>query len=350
MREIVNSKFDFFRGSEADQFNFYRIPKLLFADKRFSNVSVEAKVLYGLMLDRMSLSIKNGWIDDENRVYIYFKLEDAIEFLNIGRDRGIKLFAELDSEKGCGLINKIRQGLGKPMIIYVMNFNSDIETGPNSEKLEIHTIEEPETKDLDNADVRKSEIPTSGDRDSSDIKRSEKPNSKGRKNRRQEVDKSEASNTEYNNIKLNNTECNINPISSNQKTDVLCADEIEVREEYKSLILNNIGYENLLADGYDKEHINGLVDIMLDLVCSKNAFTVINGNYLPQELVKSAMLKLGFEHIQYVLDSLKNCASEVRNIRAYLITALYNSLSTIGHYYSLQVNHDMSNMQRRSEV
>ena len=137
MEGKINQQFDFYYGSEAEQFHFYRIPKMLFTDKRFSGISVEAKVLYGLMLDRMSLSIKNGWIDEGNRVYIYFKLEDAMEYMGIGKDKGVKLFAELDSEKGCGLIQKKRQVLGKPARIYVMNFNtarnqSENETPENS--------------------------------------------------------------------------------------------------------------------------------------------------------------------------------------------------------------------------
>ncbi len=132
--QINEREFDFYYGSEADQFSFYRIPKILFTDAKFSKVSVEAKVLYGLLLDRMSLSIKNGWIDDENRVYIYFKLEDAMEFMGIGKDKGVKLFAELDSEKGCGLIIKKRQGLGKPTVIYVMNFNSSSDVANQGKK------------------------------------------------------------------------------------------------------------------------------------------------------------------------------------------------------------------------
>ena len=117
-------EFDYYYGNESEQFNFYRIPKMLFTDRRFAKLSVEAKVLYGLLLDRMCLSFKNGWIDEDNHVYIYFKLEDAMEYLNIGKDKGVKLFAELDSEKGCGLIKKKKQGLGRPNIIYVMNFTS----------------------------------------------------------------------------------------------------------------------------------------------------------------------------------------------------------------------------------
>ena len=113
---MKNFDLDYFYGSEAEQFSFYRLPKILFTDDRFSDVSAEAKILYGLLLDRMSLSIKNGWVDEENRAYIYFKLDDAMEMLKIGKDKGIKLFAELDAEKGCGLITRKKQGLGKPTV------------------------------------------------------------------------------------------------------------------------------------------------------------------------------------------------------------------------------------------
>ena len=115
---------DYFYGSEADQFSFYRLPKILFTDARFSKLSAEAKILYGLMLDRMSLSIKNGWIDEENHVYIYFKLEDALDMLNIGKDKEVKLVLHSDrgsqytSEayrkllKSCGIIQSL-SGTGR---------------------------------------------------------------------------------------------------------------------------------------------------------------------------------------------------------------------------------------------
>ena len=87
---------DYFYGNDAEQFTFYRIPKVLFTDQRYKSVSVEAKVLYGLLLDRMSLSIRSGWLDADGRVYIYFTLEEAIEFLGFGKDKLVKLFQELD--------------------------------------------------------------------------------------------------------------------------------------------------------------------------------------------------------------------------------------------------------------
>ncbi len=102
-------KLNYYSGNEAEQFSFYRIPKRLFTDERFSNISVAAKVLYGLMHDRMTASAKNGWFDEKGRVYIYFKIETAMELLNIAKGTAIKLFAELDSESGCGLIRKEKQ-------------------------------------------------------------------------------------------------------------------------------------------------------------------------------------------------------------------------------------------------
>lgn len=126
---------DYHYGSEADAYSFYRIPKILFTDKRFATISVDAKVLYGLMLDRMSLSMKNSWVDKENRVFIYFTLDDAIEMLGCGHTKIIKLLSELDTAKGIGLIERKKQGQGKPTIIYVKSFTS-LAPLPVSEKTE----------------------------------------------------------------------------------------------------------------------------------------------------------------------------------------------------------------------
>ena len=115
-------QFDYFHGMEAEQYSFYRIPKLLFTAECFRSLSCEAKVLYGLMLDRMGLSIKNRWIDEGDRVYIVFTVEETAELMNCGMQKAVKLMKELDAEKGIGLIEKKRLGLGKPNVIYVKNF------------------------------------------------------------------------------------------------------------------------------------------------------------------------------------------------------------------------------------
>lgn len=115
-------KLSYFYGHEAEQYAFYRIPKTLISDPRFRNISIDAKLLYGLMLDRMSLSMKNGWIDDLGRVYIYFVLDEIQDLLQCGHEKAVKLLAELDSEKGIGLIERVKRGQGKPTIIYVKQF------------------------------------------------------------------------------------------------------------------------------------------------------------------------------------------------------------------------------------
>ena len=117
-----NVTFSYFYGDEADMLTFYRIPKLLFTSEVFNALTTDAKVLYGLMLDRMTLSMKNKWFDSENRAYIYFSLEDVMELLNCKKNKAVKTIQELDGENGMGLIEKKRQGQGKPTIFYVKNF------------------------------------------------------------------------------------------------------------------------------------------------------------------------------------------------------------------------------------
>lgn len=113
-------EFDYFYGQQSEQFSFYRIPKILFTSNYFGKISTDAKLLYGIMLDRMSLSQKNGWCDEENRVYIIFTIESIMESLGCGRNKACQLLSEL--EEKAGLIVRKRQGLGKPSLIYVKNF------------------------------------------------------------------------------------------------------------------------------------------------------------------------------------------------------------------------------------
>ena len=110
--------------NESEQFAFYRVPKLLFKDKRFSKISSDAKLLYALFMDRMSLSGENGWIDEDKRVYIYFPIEEITEEFGIGTQKAVKIIAELNDIDGCGLIHRRIQGQGKPARIYLMKYTS----------------------------------------------------------------------------------------------------------------------------------------------------------------------------------------------------------------------------------
>lgn len=131
--------FAYHLGMDAEQYAFFRIPKLLITEPYFRWLSTDAKLLYGLMLDRMSLSMRNGWMDDDGHVYIYFTLEEACEQLCCKTDKAVKLFAELDSAKGVGLIRRVKQGLGRPAKIYVLRFMG-MEDEPGEDMLTINAL------------------------------------------------------------------------------------------------------------------------------------------------------------------------------------------------------------------
>ena len=325
--------FNYYYKNEAEQFSFYRIPKQLFTDRRFCGLSAEAKILYGLLLDRMSLSIRNEWIDEENRVFIYFKVSEAMEHMNICKEKAVRLFAELDSEKGCGLILRKRQGLGKPSYIYVMNFNSVIcETAESKAEREDFKKSEKQTSGgLHSTDFKRSEKPTSGGLDSADFKRSEIPTSGGSENRLQEVGNSDSNNTEINNTDFNDTES----ILSDPMRDVMD------RSMYEATIKKNIEYDSLIKT-HKKEDIDGLLNIMLDVVCSKKPYLIISNEKTPTVIVTERMLRVRAKHIEYVMDSLKGNTTKVKNIKSYLLTMLYNSVSTIGHYYRAEASYDLN--------
>ena len=155
MNETI--QFDYYYGIEAEQFSFYRVPRLLIKDERFKGLSSDAKLLYGLMLDRMSLSMKNGWLDDENRAYIIYTVDAIMEDLGCAKATCVKIMKELDSEKGIGLIEKKRRGLGKPDIIYVKNFASITEQMDEKEPANADKITE-----VGKSNFKKSENRTSG--------------------------------------------------------------------------------------------------------------------------------------------------------------------------------------------
>lgn len=117
-------QYEYFYGAQAEQFSFYRIPKALFTEPNFRELSTDAKVLYGILLDRMSLSLKNQWLDAQNKVYIIFTVEEIMDALNCANQKATLLMVEL--EKQAGLIERKRQGLGRPNLIYVKNFAATI--------------------------------------------------------------------------------------------------------------------------------------------------------------------------------------------------------------------------------
>ena len=161
-------QFDYFYGNEAEQFTFYRIPKILITSPHFKKISDSAKLLYGLMLDRMSLSIRNGWLDDDNRAYIFFTTNDVMEQMCCGTEKATKMLTELDSEKGIGLIERVKQGQGKPAIIYLKKFYELEDTARSTKLSEIESqdFQESKVKTFENRKTRLSEIESQDFRES----------------------------------------------------------------------------------------------------------------------------------------------------------------------------------------
>jgi hypothetical protein len=196
--------FEYYHGNEAEAYSFYRIPKVLFTHDYFRFLSSDAKILYGLMLDRMGLSIKNGWFDEYDRVYIIFTLDDVVETMNCGKDKAVKILAELDADKGIGLIERVRRGQGKPSVIYLRNFLR-MADGEDSKGEESFDVEEPDGR---SQDFGKSEVKTSENQKSrlrkirsqdfgkSEVKTSENQKSRLRKIRSQDFGKIEVKTSE----------------------------------------------------------------------------------------------------------------------------------------------------------
>lgn len=331
MGEII--KFDYYYGIEAEQFSFYRVPRLLIKDNRFKGLSSDAKLLYGLMLDRMSLSMKNGWLDDENRAYIIYTIDNIMEDLGCGKDKAIKVLAELDTNKGIGLVERIRRGLGKPDIIYVKNFVIIEENGEKSGN----------SKGVEDADLQKSEKPTSRSGNvrvqevgKADFKESEIPTLRSGEIRLQEVGESDPNYTNYNNTDLSQT----NPIYQSSDDRMDGTDEVLT---YMELIKENLEYDYHMKydSSNDRELFEDIYNLVCDVVCVKRKTIRIGGEDYPYELVKSRFLKLNHSHIEYVRGRLQETTTKITNIRAYLLTTLYNAPATISHFYQQEVQHDM---------
>jgi len=272
---------------KAEQFVFYRIPKALITDKAYSTLSTDAKLLYGLLLDRMGLSTKSGWCDEKDRVYIYYTIAAVREDLSCCKEKACKLFEELES---VDLITRKRQGQGKPSRIYLKHFHSEVRNP--------------------------------------DFKTSENPTAKSREYKPQAVGKPDGSNIKKTITSINN----IHP--SIRGSDY---------EEMESLVKENLDYEILWSSTPDneREDIDEIIALMVDTLLTTASTVRIGKEDKPTEVVRAQLLKLNSEHINYVLECMHKNTTKVRNIRSYLLTALYNAPLSISHYYTAEVMHDM---------
>ena len=284
--------YEYFYGPESESFSFYRVPRLLVTGEEYRQVSVEAKLLYGMLLDRMGLSARNGWYDEENRVYIYYTIEEICRDFNCGHDKAGKLLAELDSRKGIGLIERVRQGQGRPARIYVKRF-------AKGEHLREAKTDEREGRGLDSGKA--------------EVKASEKPKSRHRIFRGADIEKSDASYTDN-----SYTEFSYNNLSINQ------AEIDEKMEETKE----QMDYP-LSAEHYHDD-LEAPLELVGDNLCATMPSIKLDEERPPMAEVKHGLSK----YIDCGLDSMRKNKKGIENIKAYCLRLLCKVSGKLGLFNS----------------
>lgn len=297
--------FDYFYCSQADSYSFYRIPRVLITGEHFKTLSTDAKLLYSLLLDRMGLSLKNKWLDDKGRVYIYYTIDEIQKDLCCGHVKAGKLLAELDTKSGIGLIERIKQGQGKPTKIYVKWFASVHEDDPaNSRPTKDVLLESPEKE----------------------VKRDEACISRPTDNGGADLQKTGTNYIDNSHTDFSHTYSSIYPSDYED-----CMEELKEQVDFP-----------LLAESYPNDDPDSILELICDVLYSTAPTIRIGRENLPTGKVQDRFRKLQFEHIAYVLDSLRETTTRIINIKAYLLRALYDAPLTIGHFYSAAVRHDFA--------
>lgn len=288
----------YFYGQEADQFTFYRIPKALFNCDKYKEMTTDAKLLYGLMLDRMGLSRRNGWADDEGRIYIFYTLEEAMEDMNCSHNKGVSLYQELEKY---GLIVRKKQGRGMPAIIYVLDC-VDHSRPRRKPKKEVLTSEKGKSR---LPDLR---LPKKGSQDF----------------RKREV-------SHYNKTDINDTEDLLT--QSNHRSETSAPPSVgqpKTINDYEDELRTNIDYPTLVRyyPTY-QDVIDGIIALMADECASTAPTSTISGQAIKREYIRSRLLKLRSDHIRRVLTVITDRAGRdyVTNTRGYLLTMLYRVYS-----------------------
>ena len=289
-------QFDYFYGNEAEQFTFYRIPKILITSPHFKKISDSAKLLYGLMLDRMSLSIRNGWLDDDNRAYIFFTTNDVMEQMCCGTEKATKMLTELDSEKGIGLIERVKQGQGKPAIIYLKKFYELEDTARSTKLSEIESLE-----------FRKSKC-------------------------------------NYNNI--NNTDINyIYPINQDnyniQNSDTQTEEEwIDRYTKTVDEIKTQIDYDYLINHA-ECDIVDEVVNIMAEVMTVYRPKYKIEGDFIEYNAVVNKFRQITAQKLEICLLAYSRKIQRIKNPKAYWISTLYNIPLTSGIVLQNMINSDI---------
>lgn len=340
--------FNYLNSKGIDKFTFYRMPKMLFTDD-FQSLSCEAKVLYGLLLDRSALSKQNNWIDENDRVYVYFKQDEAMDMLNIKKNKVISIFKELEE---IGLIVRKKLGQGNPTRIFVMNFSEQHDENIEEDSKDLSDYKSQNKSQTSNKNIKRevktfekptSEIQTSNENIKKEVKTFKKPTSKGLKNKLGSsyyINNTERSNINQSiNKNAQKTTYAISSTSTDKKID-----EIDYETTVEN-IKQQINFDYLIALGKEPSTLDLIVSLIADVYCHNCTSIYANGITISSERVISEFKKLDSDHIQYIFDCIdkESAKKQIINIRNYLLTCLYNAPHTMDLYYDMSVNYDLNN-------
>ena len=335
-------QFDYFYGNEAEQFTFYRIPKILITSPHFKKISDSAKLLYGLMLDRMSLSIRNGWLDDDNRAYIFFTTNDVMEQMCCGTEKATKMLTELDSEKGIGLIERVKQGQGKPAIIYLKKFYELEDTARSTKLSEIESqdFQESKVKTFENRKTRLSEI------ESQDFRESKNKTFENRKSGLSEIESLEFRKSKCNYNNINNTDINyIYPINQDnyniQNSDTQTEEEwIDRYTKTVDEIKKQIDYDYLINHA-ERDIVDEVVNIMVEVMTVYRPKYKIEGDFIEYNAVVNKFRQITAQKLEICLLAYSRKIQRIKNPKAYWISTLYNIPLTSGIVLQNMINSDI---------
>jgi hypothetical protein len=324
--------FDYIYSDSKRKFSFIKLPVVLFSDEQFSDLTNDMKLLYALMLDRVSLSVKNGWVDSSSRVYINFPLTEIEEKLHVASQKAGRLLKGLEN---AGLIERVRQGLGKPDRIYVKDCCKDVSDGVKKIEAPVEIPQE----DSNVETVENCKISAVSD-DDFDVPMHEKSQPEPVKNTVQSCENTQV--TQYNNQNNKTRRNQSDPIS--QTAGLM--DGIEQRKTYEQLVKANIEYDwfkdvfTLSPNEPQRpkgtiEELDDIVAIMVDCICTRAKTIRVGGQNMDADVVRSQLLKLNNEHIQYVFERVYGYAGEIANVKAYMITVLYNAAITMNTAFNM---------------
>jgi len=335
-------KFVPFKSGENEKFLFLQLPISLIKDNMFKTLSSDAKILYSLLLNRTSLSAKNGWVDENDNIYIIYTIEQIMEDLNCGNQKAIKAMKEL---KEIGLVKSVRLGLGKPNIIYVMNF-SVVETPEkpdNTQKCENHISGSVKitSQEIPDSHFRKCENHTVDRLIFNNIDHSDIESSQSQRQTSASEEKNDMTLTMTPDA-LNNENIKLENKRTSAQTAEAPKYNMSVYNTHEQMIKDNIEYEHYAKHNRaDLEMIDGLVQIMLDVILTEDPPTVkIGKETKSREIVKSVYLKLNSQHMDHIIEQYKAQHHKITHKTAYLRTMLYTVGQEIDAHYTNQVRAD----------